>query len=118
MFDIFDHPFPIYKIIVTEETTNQVTGEITPASEGTPAAIPGHVSDLTQQELATLDAALVKKGVRKFATSLPVDLGDIIRITESDLSTTDWAVEQLMYEAALVWKYAGESRKTYLLKKL
>lgn len=117
MFDIFDHPFPIYKIIVTEETTNQVTGEIIPASEGMPAAIPGHISDLTQQELATLDAALVKKGVRKFATS-SVDLGDIVRITESDSSTTDWAVEQLMYEAALVWKYAGESRKTYLLRKL
>lgn len=118
MFDIFDHPYAVYKIVVTEESTNQTTGEITPASEADPVAISGHLSDVTQEELATLDAALVKQGVRKFATSSTVETGDVIRVTESDDSTTDWAVESLMYEASLVGKYAGEARRTYLLKRL
>lgn len=118
MFEVFDHPHSIRKIVVTEETTNQTTGEIIPASEGTPTAVSGHLSDVTQEELATLDAALVKQGVRKFATSSSVETGDVIRVTESDDSTTDWYVEKMMYEASLVGVYAGDARRTYLLKRL
>lgn len=118
MFDIFNHPKTIYKIVVTEESTNQTTGEITPASEADPVDLDGHLSDVTREELAMLDAALVKQGVRKFATSSTVETGDVIRVTESDDSTTDWMVEALMYEASLIGQYAGESRRTYLLKRL
>lgn len=118
MFEIFDYPRLIQKITVTEESVNVLTGVITPATDANPTPITGHVSDLTQQELSSLDAALVEKGLRKFATSLAVAVGDIIRITEADSSTTDWVIEQLMYEAVLVQKYAGVPRKTFLLKRL
>ncbi|WP_269849556.1 hypothetical protein [Methanosarcina horonobensis] len=106
------------KIIITEETVDQSSGEITPASEAEPVTISGHISDLTQQELSILDAALVEQGVRKFATSDSVTVGDIIRVTEYNNSLTDWVIEQLMYEASLIAKYSGEARKTYLLKRL
>lgn len=118
MFEIFDYPRLIKKITVTEESVNQSTGEIAPASESEPVTISGHISDMTQQELLGLDAALVEKGVRKFATSDSVTVGDIIRVTEYNFTSTDWVIEQLMYEAALIQKYAGEARKTYLLKLL
>ncbi|WP_048180638.1 hypothetical protein [Methanosarcina siciliae] len=118
MFEIFDYPRLIQKITIIEESVNQTTGEITPASEAEPVTISGHVSDLTQQELSALDTALVEQGVRKFATSDGIDLGDMVRITEEDSSITDWKVEHLMYEAALIAKYTGEARKTYLLKSL
>lgn len=118
MFEIFDYPRLIQKITIIEESVNQTTGVITPASEASPVSITGHVSDLTQQELSTLDAALVEQGVRKFATGGSISPGDVIRITEEDSSITDWKVEQLMYEAPLIAKYTGEARKTYLLKRL
>lgn len=117
-FAIFDYPRTIQKIVVTEETVNQATGEITPASEADPITISGHISDLTQQELSTLDAALVEQGVRKFATSSSANIGDVIRVTEYNSTSNDWVIEQLMYEAALIAKYTGEARKTYLLKRL
>lgn len=126
MFKVFDYPRQIQKIKITEESVDQATGEITSASKGAPVPIIGHISDLTQQELALMDAALVEQGVRKFATSDVVVLGDVIRITEAGLSTadgkefltTDWIVEKLMYEGALIQKYTGDVRKTYLLKRL
>lgn len=118
LFEVFDSSKTIQKITIAEETVNQTTGEIVPASEGTPENILGHLSDITQKELAYLDAALVEHGVRKFATSENIFVGDILRITELDSSTEDWNVEKLMYENSLISRYIGESRKTYLLKKI
>lgn len=117
-FEIFDYPRAIYKITITEESVKQSTGEITPASESEPVPISGHISDMTQQELSVLDASLVEQGVRKFTTSSSVNLGDVIRVTEYNSTSTDWIIEQLMYEATLIAKFTGEKRSTYLLKLL
>lgn len=118
MFEFFDYKYLIQKITVTEETVNQQTGEVTPTSSSKPVKIKGHLSDLTQKELSFLEPALIEKGVRKFATSENIFIGDILNITESDSSITAWNVEQFMNENALFSKYFNEVRKTYLLKRI
>lgn len=82
------------------------------------ATITGHLSDLTLEERAGIDAGLLKKGARKFAcdSSLGVQLEDILEITENGV-TNQWHVMQVLHENKLIERITGAGRRTYLISR-
>jgi len=120
MFDIFDSEKPVFRIQVTPGYAVQdgdLAGTWVPPAESS-TTISGHISDLSLEERTVIDAGVLKKGARKFAcdSSEGVQLGDVLEITERG-ETVRWHVLHVMYENALIEKYTGCGRVTYLISK-
>jgi len=118
MFTQFNYPRSITKVDVTEGYTDQSTGDWIPEST-TETSINAHVADVTLKERQYLDAAVLEKGVRKLICGSDdgVVVGDRIKITEQDLTITEWLVNSKTKESNLMDQYVGVSRITYLLVK-
>lgn len=116
MFDIFNYSGTIKKIDVVEGSTDQSTGEWIPETT-TQTTINGHISDLTNAELATISAGTLEKGVRKLTcdTSEGIVAGDRIKIVESDGSEIEWQVRKVLHQNSLISKYTGEDRTSFLI---
>jgi hypothetical protein len=118
MFEQFNYPRSITKVDVTEGYTNQSTGAWVPESSSE-TSIDAHVADVTLKERQYLDPGVVERGVRKLTcdSSVTLAVGDRVKITEEDDTTSEWDVNSKMSESNLMDQYLGVSRITYLLEK-
>lgn len=109
-----DYPYKIELVRIIEGYTDQQTGEWVPGSE-TVIEIRGHLQEITTKELQRLPEGEYEIGDRRLYTDADAKVGDIIKITEPDGSTTEWVVKAVEKNYHLLSKF-GISRKAYLLK--
>jgi hypothetical protein len=110
----FDYPYKIELIKVTEGYTDQSTGEWVEGSTTT-QEIKGHLQEITAKELQRLPEGEYSIGDRRLYTDANAEIGDAVRITEPDGSTTEWIVKAIEKNYHQLSKL-GISRKSLLLK--
>lgn len=88
------------------------------AAVETESAFNGHVSDVTINELDSIDPVIIESGVRKIAveSTLGIVPGDHIKITELDGSISEHEVVSELYSSSVFTRHLGEKRQTFLLK--
>ena len=114
-FDVFDHPFAIVHVAVTEGHTDQETGAWAP---GTPTSAPiaGSLEDLTLRDLQRLPEGEYTLGDRRIHTGARLVPGDRLEVVEPDGTTSRWTVRALEKQTSFLVHY-GIDRRTYLLKR-
>jgi|Deesub1362A_J573_1020465.scaffolds.fasta_scaffold00761_7 hypothetical protein len=109
-----DYQHTIQLVKVTSGYTDQQTGDYIPGSENV-VEIKGHLQEITAKELQRLPEGEYEIGDRRLYTDADVEIGDIIKVTESDGSTTDWVVKAIERKYHQLSKLEI-SRKSLLLK--
>jgi len=113
-FSDFDYPHTIQLVKITEGYTDQSTGNWVPGSEQV-LEIRGHLQEITAKELQRLPEGEYAIGDRRLYTDADAEIGDVIRITEPDGSTTEWVVKAIEKSYNQLSKL-GISRKSLLLR--
>ncbi len=109
----FDWKFPIMRVIITEGHTNQSTGEwVDEVTRESP--ITGDVQDISLEECRRYPQGSVTSGDRRIFTAAGLDIGDRLKITESDGSVTEWSVSALSEE----YHMFGKTRFQYILRRI
>jgi len=113
-----DWPYAITKVAITDGSYDSSGNWTDPVEVET--SISGHVSNLTEKEIAYVEPSLREKGVRKFSCeqSVGLELLDRIKITEADASETTWEVHSREGFTALLSSLAEINRETFLLRKI
>ena len=120
MFELFDYPYPIKLVRITEGHTDQNTGEWVPGSEDI-VDLKGHISDISIEELSRMEGSMLSPGDRKLIVDRDygIEIGDEIRIyeDESGADITSWQVVAIQNFKNIIEKYTGEKRVTIYLKR-
>jgi hypothetical protein len=116
--EALDWSYAIQLVRITPGSTSQADGSYTPPSEAT-VPIRGHVSDLSLRELQRLPEGVYSPGDRRLVTDAfyGVKAGDEVQITEADSTVTRWRVQEEERTYALLERYAGLGRRSFLLKR-
>ena len=111
-FSMFDWPYAVKRVVVTDGSSNQTTGDWVPETT-TETAITAHVSEVSQKKLQYVDPGLIALGVRELrcASSVGLVVGDRVKITEVDASETLWVVNAKHATTVLI----KEQREYFLL---
>lgn len=82
-------------------------------------SIKGHVSDISLKELQRLPEGVYSPGDRRLVAdaSYGVKAGDEVKITEADGSVSRWQVTEEERTYAVLEKYTGRGRRSFLLKR-
>lgn len=115
----FDWPHNIKLVAITAGGTNQSTGNYDAPGEAE-TDIKGHVVDLSIKDLQRMPEGVYALGDRRLICekSYGVKPIDNIKITEADASVTKWEVKEREKSYAMIGKFAGEARESFLLKKI
>lgn len=113
-FDVFDHPFAIVHVAVTEGHTDQETGAWVPGTT-TSTPIAGSLEDLTLRDLQRLPEGEYTLGDRRIHTSARLTPGDQLEVVEPG-TTSRWTVRTLERQTSFL-AHHGIDRRTYLLKR-
>lgn len=97
-FDVFDHPYQITHVAVTEGHTYQETGAWVPG-ETTSTPITGNLEDLTLEDLQRLPEGEYTLGDRRIHTGAHLVPGDRLEVLEPDGTTSRWTVRALEFQS-------------------
>jgi len=118
VFSILDYPWQIMHVPITAGETNQSTGTWTPpATPPDPTSITGSIQDITAKDLERLPEGEYEIGDRRFSTSVALNKGDILQVTEFDASVSNWYVKTRERTSYVMQKVGLPLRHTYLLKR-
>ena len=115
----FDWPHNIKLVSITAGGTNQSTGDYDAPGE-VETDIKAHIIDLSIKDLQRMPEGMYAIGDRRIICDkiYGVTPIDNIKITEADSSVTDWEVKEREKSYAMIGKFAGEDRESFLLKKI
>jgi len=120
MFDLFDYPYSVKIIKITEGYTSQEDGTWIPASS-TEEEIEGHVAGISLEELSRTEGSILGVGDRKLIADKDygINTGDEIQIYEdaAGATITKWQVAEIQKFKNVIKKYVGEKRMTIYLKR-
>lgn len=82
-------------------------------------SIKGHVSDIFLKELQRLPEGVYSPGDRRLVayTSHGVKPGGEVKVTEADGTVTRWQVTEEEWTYAVLEKYTGRGKRSFLLKR-
>ena len=111
-FSMFDWPYALTRVVVTDGYSNQTTGDWVPETT-TETAITSHISEVSQKKLQYIDPGLIALGVRELrcASSVGLVVGDRVKITEADASESLWVVNAKHATTGII----KEQREYFLL---
>ena len=111
-FSIFNWPYSITRVSVTDGYPDQTTGDWIPETT-TDTAITAHVSEVSQKKLQYVDPGLIALGVRELrcAPSVGLIVADRVKITEANASVSEWVVNSKQGTTGLI----KEQRESFLL---
>lgn len=104
-------------VAITPATTDQATGRRIPEVR-TETPITGDLQDVTLERLARYPEGSVQAGDRVLFTAAHLAAGDQVQVTETDGTTTTWAVSDFAQEYRALARFIGTTRRRYLLKRI
>ena len=117
VFSILDYPWQIMHVPTTAGGTNQTTGAWTPPATAASVAITGSIQDISVKDLQRLPEGEYEIGDRRFSSSVALNDGDILQVTEFDATVSNWYVKTRERTSYVMQKVGLPLRHTYLLKR-
>ena len=109
----FNWKYPISHVCITQGRTDRNTGEWIEETTRE-SSITGDVQDISAEECRRYPQGFVRSGDRKIFTAACLEIGDTLKITESDNRITEWSVSALSEE----YHMFGERRFQYILRRI